>query len=233
MRQGQNPRRSRNRNNNNGGHNRRSNLPNRNQTFDSNGPEVRIRGNAYQVYEKYLTLARDAYSSGDRVKSENYYQHAEHYHRIIATYNEAYAQSQQNEANGSRSPDAGQDDMPRSNGRDHDDNDSYQGDVRRSSGNNGNGASNDDDAGTIEVRSSRDPRDQEQPVEAFGRDPRQDDGAGDGELDRQPTLELGESIDQPSDAEERPRRRRAPRPRRTPAANGAAGDLPAAEAPGE
>lgn len=55
----------------------------RHQTFDSNGPEVRVRGNAYQVHEKYLTLARDASSSGDRIAAENYYQHAEHYYRIM------------------------------------------------------------------------------------------------------------------------------------------------------
>jgi hypothetical protein len=69
-------------------------LPNRNQTFDSNGPEERIRGSAYQVYEKYLALARDASVSGDRVKSENYFQHAEHYFRIINAMNEAYAQAE-------------------------------------------------------------------------------------------------------------------------------------------
>ena len=77
MRQGANSRRSRGRNN------RKQNVPLKMQTFDSNGPDVRIRGNAYQVFEKYLQLARDAVSSGDRVAAENYYQHAEHYFRII------------------------------------------------------------------------------------------------------------------------------------------------------
>ena len=90
MRQAPNSRRTRGRSN---GTNRRPNLPNRNQTFNSNGPEVRIRGNAYQVYEKYLTLARDATASGDRVMSENYYQHAEHYYRIINAINEAYREA--------------------------------------------------------------------------------------------------------------------------------------------
>ncbi|MBK3736647.1 DUF4167 domain-containing protein, partial [Azospirillum brasilense] len=66
-----------------GGGNRRQNVPLRHQTFDSNGPDVRIRGNAWQVHEKYLALARDASSSGDRVQAENYLQHAEHYFRII------------------------------------------------------------------------------------------------------------------------------------------------------
>lgn len=55
----------------------------RSQTFDSNGPEVRVRGNAYQVLDKYLALARDASAAGDRIAAENYYQHAEHYYRVI------------------------------------------------------------------------------------------------------------------------------------------------------
>jgi hypothetical protein len=53
----------------------------RSQTFDSHGPGDRIRGNASQVYERYLTLAREAARSDDRVASESYYQHAEHYFR--------------------------------------------------------------------------------------------------------------------------------------------------------
>ena len=48
-----------------------------------------MRGNAWQVYEKYLQLARDASGSGDRVAAENYQQHAEHYYRIIEAINEA------------------------------------------------------------------------------------------------------------------------------------------------
>ncbi len=91
MRQGPNNRRPRGRN----GGNRRPNLPNRNQTYESSGPDVRIRGNAYQVHEKYLALARDAGASGDRVMAENYLQHAEHYYRIILAVNEAHAQAQQ------------------------------------------------------------------------------------------------------------------------------------------
>lgn len=56
---------------------------NSNRSFESNGPDVKIRGNAQHIYEKYLQLARDASSSGDRVMAENYYQHAEHYLRIV------------------------------------------------------------------------------------------------------------------------------------------------------
>ncbi|MFQ5564323.1 MAG: DUF4167 domain-containing protein [Parvularculaceae bacterium] len=54
-----------------------------NRALDSNGPEVRIRGTANQIYDKYLALARDASSAGDRIKAENYLQHAEHYFRLI------------------------------------------------------------------------------------------------------------------------------------------------------
>ena len=54
-----------------------------NRSFESNGPDVKIRGNASTIYEKYLQIARDASSSGDRVMAENYYQHAEHYFRIV------------------------------------------------------------------------------------------------------------------------------------------------------
>lgn len=53
------------------------------RTFDSNGPDVKIRGSAAQIYEKYQTLARDANSAGDRIGAENYLQHAEHYYRIL------------------------------------------------------------------------------------------------------------------------------------------------------
>ena len=55
-----------------------------NRAFDSNGPDnVKVRGNAQHVFEKYQQLARDATSSGDRVLAENYLQHAEHYFRVV------------------------------------------------------------------------------------------------------------------------------------------------------
>lgn len=56
--------------------------PQRNQTFDSHGPDVRIRGSAHQIFERYVALAREAATSGDRIAAENFYQHAEHYFRI-------------------------------------------------------------------------------------------------------------------------------------------------------
>jgi hypothetical protein len=51
--------------------------------YESNGPDVKVRGTAQQVLEKYLALARDAASAGDRIRSESYYQYAEHYFRIV------------------------------------------------------------------------------------------------------------------------------------------------------
>lgn len=54
-----------------------------NRHFESNGPDVKIRGTASHICEKYQQLARDAASSGDRVMAENYLQHAEHYHRVV------------------------------------------------------------------------------------------------------------------------------------------------------
>lgn len=71
-------RRSRNRGNNN----RRNQNPLQ-RSYESNGPDVKIRGNAQVVADKYAALARDAQSAGDRVMAENYLQHAEHYNRII------------------------------------------------------------------------------------------------------------------------------------------------------
>src|SRR5712692_11241966 len=89
MRPGQN-KRNRGRNNGGGGGggrgnhpNNRPRMPNRMQTFDSNGPNIKIRGNAYQVFERYVALAREAGSSGDRIAAENFYQHAEHYFRVM------------------------------------------------------------------------------------------------------------------------------------------------------
>ena len=59
-----------------------------NRVFESNGPDVKIRGTATQVHDKYLSLARDAQSSGDRVAAESYFQYAEHYQRLISAMHE-------------------------------------------------------------------------------------------------------------------------------------------------
>jgi len=87
MRQGQG-KRNRGRHHNGGGHQHqqqgnRPRPPHRVQVFESSGPSVKIRGNAYQVFERYIALAREAASAGDRIAAENLYQHAEHYFRVM------------------------------------------------------------------------------------------------------------------------------------------------------
>src|SRR5919107_548677 len=94
MRNGQNNKRMRNRNNNNRNDgNRRGQNP-MTRVFESNGPDIKFRGTASHVAEKYVQLARDARSSGDPVAAENYYQHAEHYFRLIAAAQEQFRQNQ-------------------------------------------------------------------------------------------------------------------------------------------
>jgi hypothetical protein len=79
MRSGQQNKRGRGRNNNTG----RKNGNPLSRSYDSSGPDVKIRGTAQHIAEKYATMARDAHGSGDTVMAENYFQHAEHYNRII------------------------------------------------------------------------------------------------------------------------------------------------------
>ena len=108
MRQGQQHRRGRGRNNNNNNNNSSNSSNNNNRrghnplsrSFESNGPDVKVRGTPAHVAEKYLSLARDAQSSGDPVLAENYLQHAEHYNRIIMAYREQQVQQSGETANG-------------------------------------------------------------------------------------------------------------------------------------
>jgi hypothetical protein len=101
MRNGQN-KRMRGRNNHRKSHNPMA------RVFESNGPDVKIRGNPSHIAEKYIQLARDAQASGDPIAAENYYQHAEHYYRVIAAAQEQFRQNNphfarpENEAGGVR-----------------------------------------------------------------------------------------------------------------------------------
>jgi hypothetical protein len=110
MRNGQNNnKRMRNRNNGNN-NNRRGGQNPMTRVFESNGPDIKIRGTASHVAEKYVQLARDARSSGDPVAAENYYQHAEHYFRLIAAAQEQFRQNQpQPRSDTDVSPDDGED----------------------------------------------------------------------------------------------------------------------------
>lgn len=98
MRQGHQNRRGRNRNN--GGARKGQNPVTR--SYESNGPDMKIRGTPAHIAEKYVALSRDAQSNGDPVLAENYLQHAEHYNRIILAYRDAQAQqsSEQPSSNG-------------------------------------------------------------------------------------------------------------------------------------
>ena len=80
-------------NNNNNSNNGNRKSPNPLQrSYESNGPDVKVRGTAQNVAEKYLQLARDAQSSGDTVAAESYFQHAEHYYRILLAAQEQMTQ---------------------------------------------------------------------------------------------------------------------------------------------
>lgn len=95
MRPGQQSKRSR-------GRNGRKNANPLSRTYESNGPDVKVRGNASHIADKYVQLARDATASGDLIMAENYLQHAEHYHRVISS---AQAQFQQQRAEQSQGED--------------------------------------------------------------------------------------------------------------------------------
>ena len=80
MRQAQNAKRGRGRGRRgNNGHNH---VPNRNTSYESNGPDVKLRGNAQQLHEKYMALAHDAATAGERIMAEAYTQFADHYFRL-------------------------------------------------------------------------------------------------------------------------------------------------------
>lgn len=84
--------------------------------MDSNGPDVKIRGTPAHIYEKYLQLARDAHSGGDRVQAENYLQHAEHYYRLIMAAQAQLPVHQQRQPNSNGANGDMGDDQPQGNG---------------------------------------------------------------------------------------------------------------------
>ena len=108
MRNGQKRMRGRNNNNSNNSNNnnnqhRKSQNP-LTRVYESNGPDVKIRGTASHIAEKYIQLARDSQSSGDPVAAENYYQHAEHYFRLIAVAQEQFRQQNPSYYNNQQNP---------------------------------------------------------------------------------------------------------------------------------
>jgi hypothetical protein len=151
MRHNQN-RRSRGRNNNRKGPNPLS------RSFESNGPDVKIRGTAVHVADKYMTLARDAHAAGDPVSAENYLQHAEHYNRIVMAAQAQFQQSQPQFREGG--PDEPHDEDRQMNGRPRDRFD-FNGDDRQGDGDGENrfetGEGGDDDRGFRPPMQSRSP----------------------------------------------------------------------------
>lgn len=83
-----------------------NNSPNR--SYDSSGPEVKIRGTASTVYDKYQTLGRDAVLSGDRVAAENYFQHAEHYYRLVQAAKPQAGENEQRDVRRQEQPNRGE-----------------------------------------------------------------------------------------------------------------------------
>lgn len=99
MRSAQKSNRSRGRGNRKGGGGN-----NINRVYDSAGPEGKVRGTPQQIIDKYLSLSRDAQTSGDRVASENFLQHAEHYQRILITAMSAQEQTRRDNTSAEQQP---------------------------------------------------------------------------------------------------------------------------------
>jgi len=108
------------------------------RNFESNGPDVKIRGTAAHIAEKYMSLARDALASGDMIAAESYFQHAEHYNRIIMAAQSQFGPQHGGQpgegGNGGYRPQWNQD----GEGDDDDVADGGGGDIRASSGGGGN-----------------------------------------------------------------------------------------------
>ncbi|MCB2100689.1 MAG: DUF4167 domain-containing protein [Rhodobacterales bacterium] len=208
MKHGSNPRRGRSRGN---GKRHPSALKN---SYESNGPDVKVRGTAQQVLEKYLALARDATASGDRIAAEAYFQFAEHYYRLIHTAEQAQQQqraNQQQNQGRSRGPGQGDD------GDDMDDDGPMTGPMTDTSG------GSDRDDGLVDLSSAPQPDlpYQDRPQERPQADVRPADDEAPAPRDEMPTsvaalaAAAGSQADSPDDRQaERKPRRRAPTRRR-------------------
>ncbi|MEK9860718.1 MAG: DUF4167 domain-containing protein [Alphaproteobacteria bacterium] len=127
---------------------------NRNTTIDSNGPDVRIRGNAQQLHEKYIALANDASAAGERIQAEAYFQFADHYFRVnaaIIAAAEERRDRQQDHANRAtaddKSDDENADEAQAKNG-DSDDDDAVEAEVAAAETDD---EANDEDNNAVEV----------------------------------------------------------------------------------
>lgn len=168
-----------------GGNNNNNNNPNPNRHYESNGPDVRIRGSAQQILDKYMQYARDAQTAGDRVKAEALFQHAEHYARIVAVFEkqkeEARLEREAREA--AKAEERAQRDAERA---------AQSGDDAAETGENA------DEAETIEA--SADESEDAPKPRRRSRKPREDDSEGSAEV---------EAVDAGEDGAEKPKRRRS------------------------
>ncbi|MCQ8783909.1 DUF4167 domain-containing protein [Mangrovibrevibacter kandeliae] len=190
------------------------------RSYESNGPDVKIRGTAQHIADKYAQLARDASASGDRVMAENYLQHAEHYNRVIAAAQGQFPQQQRDE----RDMDGDEDDEMQAgdgqpfygdqqrqpNGRDN--RDGYR--DGRDDRENRNGREYRDNRDGRDNRDNRDGRDRyangsgPQPSNGDGRD------GGEGrEGGRRERFDRGDRQDRPRYDDRQPREMRQDRPR--------------------
>lgn len=194
---------------------------NPNRALDSNGPDVRIRGTAQQIYDKYLSLARDSNSSGDRVKAENYLQHAEHYFRVLRALQPS--QSPQSEFGADQGGDDFDGDQPSL----HDNADSRFSDPRPPSyreqgdgGGSGQGEASDGQRQDHQSRHEHQARPEHQQRPSNGAD---HDGGG----EPQPSLQGGERPNgERGDDRDPRRRRRRRRPNREFGGEGQQADRP-------
>lgn len=132
------------------------------RSYESNGPDVKVRGTAAHVAEKYISLARDAQVSGDIIAAENYLQHAEHYGRIVMA---AQAQFQQSQPQFRENSDDAYDDDRQGNGRLRD-RFEYNGDGRNAGDEDDEdrieAGDEDDERGGVRPRNQRDEHDRPQ-----------------------------------------------------------------------
>jgi hypothetical protein len=178
-------------------------------SFESNGPEAKVRGTAQQVLEKYQALARDAYSAGDRILAEGYLQHAEHYYRILNSENEQSGRdpNRNRQFHGNRDEDMNQDDDM--------DNDSQSGSSNSRDEDDGN---QDDDAGNglhRTVSRGRNGQRRQPDGEASGNVAARDDSAAEDDSNTQQEADAGGESNGGDEAAEAPRKPRARRPCKT------------------
>lgn len=181
MRPGQQNKRSR-------GRSGRKNVNPLSRNYESNGPDVKVRGNASHIADKYVQLARDATASGDLIMAENYLQHAEHYFRVISA---AQAQQQQQR----------QDQQPNPDSSDGDDGE----DGRRMNGHAQGEPSDGETARKESAEATPDGGDGEQRPRRGRRPSRRNAESGDGDLAGAPQPNLnGASQDEPAPKSDEP-----------------------------